>query len=155
MAKNKITPNSSKTNCQPQVRQVRTSVFVSIIWLVVILLLVIAILASVLISNNLICGNKLLNTIVNFSTILSIIVSITSILFACYTSLQTGNQYSHMAQALEEIRATNGHMAENNQLLLQFVKDMSGEVEKIKVIAENNQVHNAGMINNDKIPSNA
>lgn len=68
-------------------------------------------------------GNNLLEVLVNFSTILSIFLSICSIAFAGYTSIETGRQFHFMSRAVEEIRTTNHIMSENYKDLLNHYHD--------------------------------
>lgn len=63
-------------------------------------------------------GDKLLSALENFSTILSIVLSISSISFAAYTSIETGRQFHFMSRAVEEIRTSNGIMSDNYKNLL-------------------------------------
>ena len=99
-------------------------VMVHICWTLAILILIIVLLLTCGLKN-LPEGSVLIDAITNFSTILSIILSISSILFAYYTSRDTSMQYRSMEKALEEVRVTNKFMAENNSILLQQVKDLA------------------------------
>ena len=78
-------------------------VMVHICWTLAILILIIVLLLTCGLKN-LPEGSVLIDAITNFSTILSIILSISSILFAYYTSRDTSMQYRSMEKALEEVR---------------------------------------------------
>ncbi len=98
-------------------------------------------------------GSVLIDAITNFSTILSIILSISSILFAYYTSRDTSMQYRSMEKALEEVRVTNKFMAENNSILLQQVKDLAIGINTINVRMENSVKSNTTSSSNASLES--
>ena len=89
------------------------------IWIISILILMVILLATWILTNYIKDGNNLVNLLVNFSTLLSIVLSVSSIAFAGYTSIETGRQYYNMAKAVEEIRTTNGIMSENYKNLME------------------------------------
>lgn len=69
--------------------------------------------------------------LVNFSTILSIFLSISSIAFAGYTSIEIGRQFHFMSRAVEEIRVTNNIMSENYKNLLNHYHDTVSSFSKL------------------------
>jgi hypothetical protein len=88
-------------------------------WVIGILVLTVILLTTWILTNYIKDGNNLVNLLVNFSTLLSIVLSVSSIAFAGYTSIETGRQYYNMAKAVEEIRTTNGIMSENYKNLME------------------------------------
>lgn len=85
-------------------------------------------------------GDKLLSALENFSTILSIVLSISSIAFAAYTSIETGRQFHFMSRAVEEIRTSNGIMSDNYKNLLKHYHDtVSSFVNKDTVTSGENK----------------
>lgn len=92
-------------------------------WIVGVLISLVISLISWIITNYIKDGNNLLEVLVNFSTILSIFLSICSIAFAGYTSIETGRQFHFMSRAVEEIRTTNHIMSENYKDLLNHYHD--------------------------------
>ena len=80
-------------------------------------------LLSYVITNCIEDGDSLLEALVNFSTLLSIVLSISSIAFAGYTSIETGRQFHFMSRAVEEIRTTNRIMSDNYKDLLNHYHD--------------------------------
>ena len=87
-------------------------------WIIFLLCLVIAVLIAWVLSNSISNGDNLLRAIENFSTILSIILSISSIAFAGYTSIETGRQYHDMAKAVTQIETSNNIMSKNYKDLI-------------------------------------
>ena len=127
-------------------------VMVNICWTLAILILIIVLLLTCGLKN-LPEGSVLIDAITNFSTILSIILSISSILFAYYTSRDTSMQYRSMEKALEEVRVTNKFMAENNSILLQQVKDLAIGINTINVRMENSVKSNTTSSSNASLES--
>lgn len=127
-------------------------VMVHICWTLAILILIIVLLLTCGLKN-LPEGSVLIDAITNFSTILSIILSISSILFAYYTSRDTSMQYRSMEKALEEVRVTNKFMAENNSILLQQVKDLAIGINTINVRMENSVKSNTTSSSNASLES--
>ncbi len=107
-------------------------VAVNICWIIALLILIIVLLLTYGL-NKIHKVDILIESITNFSTILSIILSISSILFAYYTSHDTSMQYRSMEKALGEVRVTNKHMEKNNYILLQQVKDLAVGINTINV----------------------
>lgn len=125
---------------------------INICWVLALLVLIIIFLL-VYGLHNLPDGKLLIDSITNFSTILSIVLSISSILFAFFTSHDTSMQYRSMEKALEEVRATNKHMAENNAILLQQVRDLSIGINTINVRMENTSKSNTTSYSNAGLES--
>ena len=85
-------------------------------------------------------GDNLLSALENFSTILSIVLYISSIAFAAYTSIETGRQFHFMSRAVEEIRTSNGIMSDNYKNLLKHYHDtVSSFVNKDTVTSGENK----------------
>lgn len=100
-------------------------------WIIGLLILVILLLATWLLVKNVTNGDRLLSALENFSTILSIILSISSIAFAGYTSIETGRQFHDMSKAVEEIRTSNRIMSDNYAKLLEHYHDTVNSFSKI------------------------
>ena len=96
-------------------------------WVISILIIVILILTTAKF-NNIVNGENLMNGIVNFATFLSIILSISSILFAFFTSRDTSQQYSAMDKAIGEMRETHRVISANSSDLLQRVNEVSEHI---------------------------
>lgn len=76
-------------------------------WVIFMLILFVALLTVWILESFVVEGDKLLTALVDFSTILSIFLSVSSIAFAGYTSIETGRQFHYMSRAVEEIRTSN------------------------------------------------
>lgn len=113
--------NKSNYNCRPYV-------LTSIVWILLILVVIIIILLDVLVSEKAVNGDNLLYSLVNFATLLSIFLSVSSICFALYTSMQTSRQYDNMSQAVTEIKATNEFMKSSNSQLFRNIKDIARDL---------------------------
>lgn len=96
----------------------------SLCWLIILLVIMVVFLLTIKI-DKIPNGEVLVTYISNFSTMLSIILSISSIFFAYYTSRDTSMQYRSMEKALEEVRITNRSITENNSLLLSQVREIA------------------------------
>ena len=71
---------------------------------------------------------------------MSIVLSISSIAFAAYTSIETGRQFHFMSRAVEEIRTSNGIMSDNYKNLLKHYHDtVSSFVNKDTVTSGENK----------------
>lgn len=92
-------------------------------WVIGILTILLMVLLSYIITSRIEDGDDLLEALVNFSTILSIVLSVSSIAFAGYTSIETGRQFHFMSRAVEEIRTTNRIMSDNYKDLLNHYHD--------------------------------
>lgn len=129
----------------------------SIVWVIIILLIVIVYLLTRLLSDKVVNGGDLLDSLVNFATILSIFLSISSICFALYTSLQTTRQYDNMSQAVTEIKVTNSSMDRNNTMLFKYIKDINKEIAylggRIDINYNNKQIEDKDF-SKERIPSN-
>lgn len=128
--------------------KVRTIFLVNVIWVIVLMFLLIVLLLSILLKYTL-NGEVLIGAITNFSTILSIILSITSIFFAFYTSRDTSAQYRNMDKALNEIRLTNKNMEANNLYLLQQVNNLAIGINTLSVRMENKTSNTTTEMNAD------
>ena len=82
-------------------------------WIISLLVLAVICLLVFILENFVMQGDNLLSALTNFSTILSIFLSVSSIAFAGYTSIETGRQFHYMSRAVEEIRTSNRIMSEN------------------------------------------
>lgn len=96
-------------------------------WVIAILVTIILILTTVKF-NCIVGGEEFMNGIVNFATFLSIILSISSILFAFFTSRDTSQQYSAMDKAIGEMRETHRSISANNSDLLKRVNEVSEHI---------------------------
>ena len=109
-------------------------------WIVSLLVIIVISLIAMILNENVINGDKLLSALENFSTILSIVLSISSIAFAAYTSIETGRQFHFMSRAVEEIRTSNGIMSDNYKNLLKHYHDtVSSFVNKDTVTSGENK----------------
>lgn len=129
----------------------------SIIWVVLILLALLTILSAYIVTKRIIDGDNLLEGISNFSTLLSIILSISSISFAYYTSHQTSRQYENMSTAVTEIKESNRHMEKNNAMLLRFIREITKEIGIIGGMMDkpSNSQKVEEKYTNENIPSNS
>lgn len=80
-------------------------------WIISLLVLAVICLLVFILENFVMQGDNLLSALTNFSTILSIFLSVSSIAFAGYTSIETGRQFHYMSRAVEEIRTSNRIMS--------------------------------------------
>lgn len=114
-------------------------------WIVNLLALVVLLLIARILTNFIYNGDNLLHAIENFSTILSIFLSVSSIAFAGYTSIETGRQYHSMTKAVKEIETSSKLMSENYRDLLKHyhdtVKDFSTQMSN-GYGGQNNQIRN-------------
>ena len=109
-------------------------------WIVSLLVIIVISLIAMILNENVINGDKLLSALENFSTILSIVLSISSISFAAYTSIETGRQFHFMSRAVEEIRTSNSIMSDNYKNLLKHYHDtVSSFVNKDTVTSGENK----------------
>lgn len=100
-------------------------------WIISLLVLAVICLLVFILENFVMQGDNLLSALTNFSTILSIFLSVSSIAFAGYTSIETGRQFHYMSRAVEEIRTSNRIMSENYQNLLEHYHDTVNTLSKI------------------------
>lgn len=100
-------------------------------WIISLLALAVICLLILILENFVMQGDNLLSALTNFSTILSIFLSISSIAFAGYTSIETGRQFHYMSRAVEEIRTSNRIMSENYKNLLDHYHDTVNTFSKI------------------------
>lgn len=94
----------------------------------VIVLLAICLIGIVSLKTTEFGSERLVSILSNFSMLLSIILSISSILFAYFTSRDTNNQYIAMGKALEEVRAASYQSIINNSDLLSQVESIARDV---------------------------
>lgn len=92
-------------------------------WIVSLLVMIVISLIAMILKGYVVNGDKLLSALENFSTILSIVLSVSSIAFAGYTSIETGRQFHFMSRAVEEIRTSNEIMSDNYKNLLKHYHD--------------------------------
>lgn len=100
-------------------------------WIISLLVLAVICLLVFILENFVMQGDNLLSALTNFSTILSIFLSVSSIAFAGYTSIETGRQFHYMSRAVEEIRTSNRIMSENYKNLLEHYHDTVNTFSKI------------------------
>lgn len=100
-------------------------------WVISMLLLFVALLIVWILESFVIEGDKLLTALVDFSTILSVFLSVSSIAFAGYTSIETGRQFHYMSRAVEEIRTLNRIMSDNYKNLLDHYHDTVNKFSEI------------------------
>ena len=62
-------------------------------WIVSLLVMIVISLIAMILNGYVVNGDKLLSALENFSTILSIVLSVSSIAFAAYTSIETGRPF--------------------------------------------------------------
>ena len=106
-------------------------------WIVSLLVMMVISLIAMILNENIVNGDKLLSALEKFSTILSIVLSIS---FAAYTSIETGRQFHFMSRAVEEIRTSNGIMSDNYKNLLKHYHDtVSSFVNKDTVTSGENK----------------
>ena len=104
------------------------------------------------------CSGALLESLNSFSTILSIALSVSSIAFAGYTSIETGRHFHFMTQAVDEIRVTNQIMSENYKILIEHYHEtvksipqlLARDFEKKNRINKNNLESIEGISNFSK-----
>ena len=137
--------------------KVNPFLFTTIIWVILILLALITILSAYIVTKRIFNGDNLLEGISNFSTLLSIILSISSISFAYYTSHQTSRQYENMSTAVTEIKESNRHMEKNNTMLLRFIREITKEIGIIGGMMDkpSNNQNVEEEYKNKNIPSNS
>ena len=100
-------------------------------WIISLLVLAVICFLVFILENLVMQGDSLLSALTNFSTILSIFLSVSSIAFAGYTSIETGRQFHYMSRAVEEIRTSNRIMSENYKNLLNHYHDTVNTFSKI------------------------
>lgn len=110
-------------------RQIRWNVHIK--WTVGVLVFLLIGSVSFIIANTMVDGEALLRSLNTFSTILSIVLSVSSIAFAAYTSIETGRQFHLMSRAVEEIRVTNRIMSDNYKDLLGHYHDTVQSIPKL------------------------
>lgn len=101
------------------------------LWIISLLMLVLMLLATWILKSFVVGGDGLLSALENFSTILSIVLSVSSIAFAGYTSVETGRQFHYMSRAVEEIRTSNRIMSDNYKNLLDHYHDTVSSFSKM------------------------
>lgn len=101
------------------------------LWIIFLLVLVLMLLTTWILKSFVVSGDGLLSALENFSTILSIVLSISSIAFAGYTSVETSRQFHYMSRAVEEIRTSNRIMSDNYKNLLDHYHDTVNSFSKI------------------------
>ncbi|MCF2634083.1 hypothetical protein [Prevotellamassilia timonensis] len=118
---------STKTNA-PQERcfSKHAIIYCNLVWIIALLLVLLVGMASLKATD--LNSERLISMLSNFSMILSIILSISSILFAYFTSRDTNNQYIAMGKALEEVRAAGYQSIINNSDLLSQVESIARDV---------------------------
>lgn len=111
-------------------------------------------------------GDNLMVGIQNFSTVLSIILSVTSILYAVFTSQDTSRQLSDASSAVQGMREANRNIAANNEQIVRLVFELSKDVAAMKEnISYKNSTTNTNMqelfstnvqknISEERIPNN-
>lgn len=120
-------------------------------WIISILFLIVLLLSAWIVTNYIKDGNNLVDLLMNFSTLLSIVLSVSSIAFAGYTSIETGRQYYFMAKAVEEIRTTNRIMSENYKDLMEHYHET---VKLFSTILENHANNGSSNRVSDIPPTN-
>ena len=159
MGKNNIPSNKNSSDIKKPngSNHLKPYILTSIIWLLLILVVIIVILLNVVVSDKSVNADHLLYSIVNFATILSIFLSVSSICFALYTSMQTSRQYDNMSQAVTEIKATNEFMKSNSSQLLRNIRDIAKDLAylggKFDNEFKNRQVNDKSLTNYN-IPKN-
>lgn len=109
-------------------------------WIVSLLVIIVISLIVMILNQNVVNGDNLLSTLENFSTILSIVLSVSSIAFAAYTSIETGRQFHFMSRAVEEIRTSNDIMSDYYKNLLKHYHDtVSSFVNKDNITSNENK----------------
>lgn len=131
---------------------------VNTIWVICILSFLVALLIVWCISQYVQNGDNLIHGIENFATIISILLSITSILYAHYTSETTSRQNSDIASAVTEIKTFSQFMSTNNQMVLSQIRDITKDVAVIRAKqnepAENNKSEKKSVPEGVEIPAN-
>lgn len=131
---------------------------VNTIWVICILSFLVALLIVWCISQYVQNGDNLIHGIENFATIISILLSITSILYAHYTSETTSRQNSDIASAVTEIKTFSQFMSTNNQMVLSQIRDITKDVAVIRAKqnepAENNKSEKKAIPEGVEIPAN-
>lgn len=131
---------------------------VNTIWVICILLLLIALLIVWCISQYVQNGDNLVHGIENFATIISILLSVTSILYAHYTSETTSRQNNDIASAVTEIKTFSKFMSSNNETMLSQIRDITKDVAVIRAKQsdpiENNKYGNNVIPKDVDIPAN-
>lgn len=126
-------------------------------WIIGVLCFTVVALITFILTNRIGKGDNLLKGIENFSTVLSIILSITSILYTTFTSHDTSRQLSATQCAVGEIREASNIIAKNNSEMLQVVLNITKDIAEIRT---NVQKQSLGIQTDtsklllDNIPSN-
>lgn len=153
---NKVTPEEYDV----LMKEVRSNAEkkVNTIWVICILLLLVALLVVWCISQYVQNGDNLIHGIENFATIISILLSVTSILYAHYTSETTSRQNSDIASAVTEIKAFSKFMSTNNQMVLSQIREITKDVAVIRAKqaepVENNKSELNAILAGVEIPAN-
>lgn len=145
---------NNKNNIPPAKDERMYSIHTLIYWNLgwVIVLLVIAVLSIMTLKlTNQDCS-ILIDSIENFATLLSIILSISSILFAYFTSQNTSRHFEEMSNVLVEVKEINNNIQSNNNQLLNMVHQMALNVKSIDVKTQfidnlSNQITRNPMLN--------
>lgn len=137
-----IPSNNVKDNLSDEAIVEKTKWTTNAKWIVGILILIVLLLLSVILKDCVVQGDNLIHGIENFSTILSIFLSITSMAFAGYTSIETGRQYHSMSKAVTQIETTNKIMSSNYRDLLRHYHDTVKHFSKYMGEAYGNQQQN-------------
>lgn len=103
-----------------------TLVYFNLGWVICVLVFILVAVIAIKVTD-LEC-DRLVSILSNFSMILSIILSISSILFAYFTSRDTNNQYIAMGKAIEEIRAASLFSYINNSDIISQVESIAKDV---------------------------
>lgn len=98
-------------------------------WIIAILVFIAILLATCKL-DAIACPN-LITGLTNFATLLSIILSISSILFAYFTSQNTSRHFDDMSTMLAEVKEINNSIKSNNEMLINMVHQMSLSVQSI------------------------
>lgn len=137
-------------------------VYINLAWIILILAIILIIILSIDVAA--LNSDSLIKILSNFSTLLSIILSISSILFAYFTSRDTNNQYIAMGKALEEVRAASYQTIINNSDLISQVNAIAKDVSVLNskydlqsILGKNTSIqtmanNNMGLIEN--LPDN-
>lgn len=116
---------------------IHTIFYWNIAWIIGILICVILCLLTLKLDE--FNSKDLINGIVNFSTLLSIILSISSILFAYFTSQNTSRHFEEMSIVLTEVKQINNNIQSNNYNLISMIHQMALNVKSIDVKTQINE----------------
>ena len=99
------------------------------VWIAILVVLLFSVFGSFVLLN--IDGDTVIVAITNFSTLLSIILSISSIAYSYSTSHDTARQFAEIDKTVARMEENNEEMKNNNSQMLNLVFTISKEVHSL------------------------